>query len=414
MLLAARDHLRPRGRPLHRRGTAALTELVGAGRRHAPRGDARRDDVGGRLRARARSSAASSCSTGRIRSSSSTSSRSCSCCRCWSASSSCRRRCATASPSGSRPRRVGAPRDGTGDLWSRVARRVLLLLRAPPSSSRSARPIAIVLLGVSNQLVAALVAVCFLEHVRARPGRPARPVRSGGDAAPASSCSPPASPVSSQALLTDSRALFVVGALVGGFGQGLAYLGGQSLVEKAAPPEQRSEVFSLYMIVHLPERRHHRDLVRPDREADRARLGGAPVRDIRRRLGHGGRRDAPVGDPCAYREIRCCAGGVARRLEIASRRSPTRSIDAALVSRSMVRTSTIRPWSLPDRKEHDGSHEDHRARRQLGQELRRRGAAGACGGPARRSGTSTVSTSSRWDCGARTSLSGARTCASRS
>ena len=51
------------------------------------------------------------------------------------------------------------------------------------------------------------------------------------------------------ALLTDSRALFVVGALVGGFGQGLAYLGGQSLVEKAAPPEQRSEVFSLYMIV---------------------------------------------------------------------------------------------------------------------------------------------------------------------
>ena len=51
------------------------------------------------------------------------------------------------------------------------------------------------------------------------------------------------------ALLIDSRTLFVVGALVGGFGQGLAYLGGQSLVEKVAPPEQRSEVFSLYMIV---------------------------------------------------------------------------------------------------------------------------------------------------------------------
>ena len=51
------------------------------------------------------------------------------------------------------------------------------------------------------------------------------------------------------ALLSDSRALFVVGAIVGGFGQGLAYLGGQSMVEKVAPPDQRSEVFSLYMIV---------------------------------------------------------------------------------------------------------------------------------------------------------------------
>jgi MFS family permease len=51
------------------------------------------------------------------------------------------------------------------------------------------------------------------------------------------------------ALLTDSRAFFVVGALIGGFGQGLAYLGGQSLVEKVAPADQRGEVFSLYMIV---------------------------------------------------------------------------------------------------------------------------------------------------------------------
>ena len=51
------------------------------------------------------------------------------------------------------------------------------------------------------------------------------------------------------ALVTDSTALFVVGALVGGLGQGLAYLGGQSLVERVAPPEQRSEIFSLYMIV---------------------------------------------------------------------------------------------------------------------------------------------------------------------
>ena len=57
-----------------------------------------------------------------------------------SASSSCRRRCATASPSRSSRARVAAPAPGQDHLRSRIARRLLLLLRAPPSSSRSARP----------------------------------------------------------------------------------------------------------------------------------------------------------------------------------------------------------------------------------------------------------------------------------
>ena len=126
------------------------------------------------------------------------------------------------------------------------------------------------------------------------------------------------------ALLTDSRALFVVGALVGGFGQGLAYLGGQSLVEKVAPADQRSEVFSLYMIVHLREREHRRDHVRPDREVDRARRRGAPLRRLRRH-DHGvhPRGRAALRACCRPRRERPgrARGGVGRRRPRASRPS---------------------------------------------------------------------------------------------
>jgi MFS family permease len=50
-------------------------------------------------------------------------------------------------------------------------------------------------------------------------------------------------------LFLESLPLFVAGALVGGAGQGIAYLGGQSLVERLAPAESRGEVFSAYLIV---------------------------------------------------------------------------------------------------------------------------------------------------------------------
>ena len=50
-------------------------------------------------------------------------------------------------------------------------------------------------------------------------------------------------------LVVESPALFIGGALVGGFGQGLAYVGGQSLVELVTPPERRGEAFSTYLVV---------------------------------------------------------------------------------------------------------------------------------------------------------------------
>jgi MFS family permease len=50
-------------------------------------------------------------------------------------------------------------------------------------------------------------------------------------------------------VLTQSVAAFLAGVVVAGLGQGLTYLGGQSLVESVAPPAQRGEVFSAYVIV---------------------------------------------------------------------------------------------------------------------------------------------------------------------
>ena len=145
------------------------------------------------------------------------------------------------------PRRVAVPRVGRATFG--LASLIVCCCFSGASFFQSLGPtVAIVLLGVSNQLVAAMVAVCFLgASAVAQVAMRARSIRtatlSGLVLLPAGfTCVV-------FALLIDSRTLFVVGALVGGFGQGLAYLGGQSLVEKVAPPEQRSEVFSLYMIV---------------------------------------------------------------------------------------------------------------------------------------------------------------------
>jgi MFS family permease len=51
------------------------------------------------------------------------------------------------------------------------------------------------------------------------------------------------------ALLHSSLELFVAGALIGGFGQGLAYLGGQGIVAQVAPAEERAALFSTYFVI---------------------------------------------------------------------------------------------------------------------------------------------------------------------
>ena len=51
------------------------------------------------------------------------------------------------------------------------------------------------------------------------------------------------------ALVLPSLGLFVVGALLGGFGQGLAYLGGQGIVARVAPAAERAALFSTYFVL---------------------------------------------------------------------------------------------------------------------------------------------------------------------
>ncbi len=51
------------------------------------------------------------------------------------------------------------------------------------------------------------------------------------------------------ALFTARIELFVIGALIGGFGQGLAYLGGQGIVAFVAPAKERAAIFSTYFVI---------------------------------------------------------------------------------------------------------------------------------------------------------------------
>jgi MFS family permease len=142
---------------------------------------------------------------------------------------------------------LGAPREGRRAF--ELASIVAGCCFAGASFFQSLGPtVAIVLLGISNRLVAVAMAVCFLgTSAIAQVGFRGQPIRratlTGLVLLPFGFACVVAS------LLTDSLPLFVVGALTGGLGQGLAYLGGQSLVEKATPPAQRGEAFSLYMIV---------------------------------------------------------------------------------------------------------------------------------------------------------------------
>jgi MFS family permease len=145
------------------------------------------------------------------------------------------------------PRRVAAPREGRATFG--LASLIVSSCFSGASFFQSLGPtVAIVLLGVANQLLAACVAVCFLgASALAQIGLRGQPIRTATLSGLV--LLPTGFAFVLLALVADSTALFVAGALVGGLGQGLAYLGGQSLVERVAPADQRSEIFSLYMIV---------------------------------------------------------------------------------------------------------------------------------------------------------------------
>ena len=145
------------------------------------------------------------------------------------------------------PRRVAAPREGRATFG--LASLFVGCCFAGASFFQSLGPtIAIVLLGVANQLLAATVAVCFLgASALVQIGMRGLAIRSASLSGLV--LLPTGFSFVVLALLLENRVLFVVGALVGGLGQGLTYLGGQSLVERVAPPAQRGEIFSLYMIV---------------------------------------------------------------------------------------------------------------------------------------------------------------------
>jgi MFS family permease len=104
-------------------------------------------------------------------------------------------------------------------------------------------------LGISNRLVAAVAVVCFLgmsavAQLRYR----AMPIRKATSAGLALLL-PAGLALVILALLHSSLGLFVAGALIGGFGQGLAYLGGQGIVAQVAPAEERAALFSTYFVI---------------------------------------------------------------------------------------------------------------------------------------------------------------------
>jgi len=104
-------------------------------------------------------------------------------------------------------------------------------------------------LGVSNRLVASLAVVCFLgtsavSQLRFRTAPIGKATTTG-----LVLVMPPGLVLVILALLHSSLALFVAGAVIGGFGQGLVYLGGQGIVARVAPPDERAGLFSTYFVI---------------------------------------------------------------------------------------------------------------------------------------------------------------------
>jgi MFS family permease len=146
-----------------------------------------------------------------------------------------------------RLQRLDVPADGRREFG--LASLVCLCAFAAASFFQSLGPtVSVELLGVTNLAVAGAVASCFLgtssvAQMRFRQLPIRRQTVSGLLVLPLGLA------LVTAGLVADSAAVFILGALVGGFGQGLAYVGGQSLVELAAPPERRGEAFSAYLVV---------------------------------------------------------------------------------------------------------------------------------------------------------------------
>jgi MFS family permease len=104
------------------------------------------------------------------------------------------------------------------------------------------------LLGIGNRLVAAVAVVCFLgasavAQLRFRAVPIAKATIAGLLILPVGLV------LVIVALLHPSLAVFIVGALIGGLGQGLVYLGGQGIVARVAPAAERAGLFSTYFVI---------------------------------------------------------------------------------------------------------------------------------------------------------------------
>lgn len=146
-----------------------------------------------------------------------------------------------------RLQRLGVPPGARREFG--LASLVCLCAFAAASFFQSLGPtIAVELLDVANLALAGAVASCFLgtssiAQVRFR-GLPIRPQTVSGLLV-----LPVGLGLVATGLVAESAPLFLAGALVGGLGQGLAYVGGQSLVELVTPATRRGEAFSAYLVV---------------------------------------------------------------------------------------------------------------------------------------------------------------------
>ena len=146
-----------------------------------------------------------------------------------------------------RLQRLEVPHGGRREFG--LASLVCLCAFAAASFFQSLGPtVAVELLDLGNLAIAGAIASCFLgtsslAQMRFR-GMPIRRQTVTGLLV-----LPVGLALVTAGLVAESPAVFVAGALVGGFGQGLAYVGGQSLVELVAPPDRRGEAFSTYLVV---------------------------------------------------------------------------------------------------------------------------------------------------------------------
>ena len=146
-----------------------------------------------------------------------------------------------------RPRRLRVPPHG-GRMFA-LASVIALCAWGLTSMFQSLGPsIVIRLLDVQNRAAATVLVACFLGsssivQIRLRHWPTRRATLLGLALLPVGGL------LVTLSVVEQSLTAFVAGSVIGGVGQGLAYLGGQSLVESVAPASIRGEVFSTYLIV---------------------------------------------------------------------------------------------------------------------------------------------------------------------